>query len=417
MKSLRMVLTLAVPLALSASLFAAGHASANPALANQSPKSTGHGSNGPASPSQPTNISYLITNDDSPGKGGATGGTFFPIASDGTLGASTRVSLGGAGVGGGYFAANRVSIYQPASGDACAFMSIAGAAEIGGVDINTLHDVGNFSGSTGESAMDNGIGLTNNGTYLYASFTTSNTIATFAILPGCALSFLGDISPLGLQNGNVKGMAMHGNLLIVTYGDGSIESFNASAGIPVSNGDLQESTGQAKDLFPVGVDITQDGHYAIFGDQSTTTDVEVSDISSGKLTTTVLYHVGPAGNSASVYLSPDETLLYISNSGSGRATAAFFNATTGVITPGCISNKLHGFDNSWTFLDSPVTQLNTGTGSVLYLAEFGNPSTIAVIDIASTGTACTLTEEATSPVQDPDSATLLTIGVYPPRSF
>src|ERR1700722_16137543 len=283
MKSLRMVLTLAVPLALSASLLAAG-----PAAANQSPKSTGHGSNGPASSSQPSNTSYLITNDDSPGKGGATGGTFFPIASNGTLGASTRVSLGGAGVGGGYFAANRVSIYQPPSGDACAYMSIAGASQIAGVDINTLHDIGNFS-----------------------------------ILPGCALSFLGDISPLGLQNGNVKGMAMHGNLLIVTYGEGSIESFNASAGIPVSNGDLQESTGQAKDLFPVGVDITQDGHYAIFGDQSTTTDVEVSDISSGKLTTTVLYHVGPAGNSASVYLSPDETLLYISNSASGRATAPF----------------------------------------------------------------------------------------------
>jgi hypothetical protein len=64
-----------------------------------------------------------------------------------------------------------------------------------------------------------------------------------------------------------------------------------------------------------------------------------------------------------------------------------------------------------------VTQLTTGTGSVLYLAEFGNPSTIAVIDIATTGTTCTLTEEAASPVQDPDSATLLSIGVYPARSF
>src|SRR5207302_9963263 len=144
------------------------------------------------------------------------------------------------------------------------------------VDIQALQDIGNFAAASTDSGIDNGIGLANNGTYLYAAFSTSNTLGTFAILPGCSLTFLGDISPVGKQLGNVKGMAVHGNLLIVTYGDGSIESFNVSAGIPVSNGDLQNAVGYNTDRYPTGVDITQDGHYAIFGDQSTTTTVEIS---------------------------------------------------------------------------------------------------------------------------------------------
>ncbi|HTW58085.1 MAG TPA: hypothetical protein VMD99_08145 [Terriglobales bacterium] len=397
MKSLPFLL-LALLLAPWTPLFAAGGATPAPAAQRAS-----------------TSTSYLITNDDSP-REIATSGTFFTIGSDGLLQNPNRVSLGGSGEGGGYFNSNRVSQFSNST-EACAYLSVSGSNAIGAVDIDSQQDIGNFSGSTTDSGMDNGIGLANNGTYLYASFAGSSTIATFAMLPGCSLNFLGDISAVGLQSGNVKGMAIHGNLLVVTYGDGSLESYNISAGIPVSNGDLQNATGYAKDIFPVGVDITQDGHYAIFGDQSTYTNVEVSDISSGKLTQTVLYNVGNAGNSASIYLSPDETLLYIANTGDGRVTAAFFNATTGKISPGCTSARLKRFATTWTFLDSPVTELNTGTGSVLYLAEYGNPSTIAIVDVTSSGGTCSLIEAAGSPIMDPNSTTLLSIGVYPPRQF
>ena len=77
-------------------------------------------------------------------------------------------------------------------------------------------------------------------------------------------------------------MAVHANLLVVTYVDGSIESFETSNGEPVPSGDKQNSTGFVEEGDePGGVDITSDGHYAIFGDVSVTTTVEVSDISSG----------------------------------------------------------------------------------------------------------------------------------------
>lgn len=359
--------------------------------------------------------SYLITNDDLAGEV-VSSGTFFTIGTAGRLSDPLRVTLGAAGSGGGYFNANRVSVLNnPAM--PCVYLSLAGVSVISTLDIATRQDLGDSKAASGDSGIDNGIGLANNGAYLYANFTSSNTLATFAIGSGCALQFLGDISPLGLNGGNLKGMALHGNLMVATFGDGSIGSFNISAGVPVSNNDLQNATGYLTDRFPTGVDITQDGHYAIFGDQSTTTTVEVSDISSGKLTRTVLYNFATAGDSSSVLLSPDETLLYIANTTTGQVTAALFNASTGKVSKGCMSKPLKGFDTQWIFLSSPVTELTTGTGSVLYLAEFGSSSGIAVIDVSSSGGTCALTEAAFSPVLDPNSGALLSIEVYPPRPF
>ena len=381
-------------LALSAGLILPG-----PAWAQQTPAGVGR---------------YLITNDDLPPKI-ATSGTFFNIAPDGTLENPTRVSLGGVGSGGGYFASSRMSLLNGSA--KCAFLSLGGSGEVSAVDIQALRDIGNFTASDTDSSFDNGLGLANNGTYLYASFSTSWTIGTFAILPGCGLQFLGDISALGLQGGSVKGMAVHGDLMVVAYGDGSIESFNIAAGIPVSNNDRQNATGFATDRYPNGVDITANGRYAIFGDMSTTTTVEVSDISSGHLTKTVLYNLGPAANSNSIFLSPDQTLLYIANNSVGRVTAAFFDKTTGKLTRGCTSPILRGFDDQWVFLSSPVTQLPTGTGSVLYLSEFGARSGISVVNVTSTGRTCTLTEALHSPVMAPNTTVLLSIGVFPPRGF
>ena len=51
------------------------------------------------------------------------------------------------------------------------------------------------------------------------------------------------------------------------------------------------------------------------------------------------------------------------------------------------------------------------------MAEFGQPSAIGVIDVSVSGGECTLTEAAGSPVADLNSLSLISIGVYPPRSF
>ena len=64
-----------------------------------------------------------------------------------------------------------------------------------------------------------------------------------------------------------------------------------------------------------------------------------------------------------------------------------------------------------------MTEKTTGTGSVLYLAEFGAPSSIAVLDVTSSGGQCTLKEKVASPVFAPNTTALLSIGMYPPRPY
>jgi 6-phosphogluconolactonase (cycloisomerase 2 family) len=359
---------------------------------------------------------YVITNDDVP-PALATSVTFYTVAADGLLTKKAKVLTGEGGIAGGYFAANRVNVLNSGNQE-CAYISVAQSGEIEGISVKTLKIGGHAVGSLKDTGASNGVGLAMNAQYLYASFTDSSNIGTFQVLPGCGLTFVGDTTVAGLHGGVVDGMAIHGNIMVVTYGDRSIESFNISAGMPVSNGDEQNSTGsRGGNTYPTGVDITQDGHYAIFGDTSPFTVVEVSDISSGKLTPTVVYRLGRNLNSSNILLSPDESLLYISNNQEGSITAAFFDKSTGKLSKGCVSHSLKGFVSKWSYLASLALQKTTGTGGKLYVAEYGAPSSIGILNVTSAGGKCTLTESSGSPVADPNSPGLLSIGAFPPRPF
>ena len=381
----------------------------------------------------PAPATYLLTNDD--GLLHSYVSFFSPggTQSAPTLTFASSVGTVGQGIAGGYFGLPRLAIL-PTSSPQCVFASDAGTTDIAGINIQTQTLAGNFTGSDSDLGDGNGIGLVQNATYLYAGYTASNTIGTFSVLPGCQLSFLGDVAAAGLNGGSVSGMALHGNILVVAYADGSIESFNVSNGLPVSNGDAQNSTSYASNhiTFPDGVDITSDGHYAIFGDSAVGITIEVSDISSGHLTPTIVYNLGAGAsavgpsiqakisgvNSGAIRLSPDESLIYISNNEIGSVGAAFFNPQTGVIKGGCNSPSLAGFYNPWAFSGSLVTRDNTGTGGVLYVAEYGYAgSSIGVLKITSNGSLCSLIESSGSEVQDLLSQGLLSITTYPPRQF
>jgi hypothetical protein len=375
-------------------------------------------------PSNPSSPIYVIANADGTLH---SYGSFFTAGVDThgnpTLTFDTNVNTMGLGIAGGFFGTQRVAM-QPSSSAQCVYVSDAGTNDIAAINISGMSPVlvGTYTGSSSDNGNTNGIGMVVNQNYLYAGYTASNTIATFSVSAGCSLTFLGDISVTPLDGGFIAGMALNGNILVAAYIDGSIQSFNTANGIPISNNDEQYSAGYAQAYFPDGVDITQDGHYAIFGDAAITTAIEVSDISSGKLTPTILYPLGdavrsiaPVVNSSVVRLSPDESLLYIANSQSGNVTAAFFNKNNGKVAGGCASQPLSGFYNPWAYIGSLATRDTAGTGNVLYAAEFA--SFIAIINVSSTGTACTLTEAPSSPVSDEASPGLLSIGVFPPRPF
>jgi 6-phosphogluconolactonase (cycloisomerase 2 family) len=364
------------------------------------------------------NGGYVITNDDSP-QGNlqfiTNTVTFYSIGANGLLTLQQSVQTGGYGIGGGYFGANRLAVLN-GGGQECVFASDAATADIAGIIVNTFSLGGNAMGSANDTGASNGIGLVTNGQYLYASFTDSSNIGTFQIQPNCNLTFIGDITVTGLQGGFVDAMALQGNMLVVTYGDGSIESFNISGVTPVSNGDKQNSTQALSSLgatYPSTVLLTQDGHYAIFGDTATAAYVEVSDVSSGKLTATVPYRSGATISSSNILFSPDESILYISDTQGDRVSAAFFDKTTGKVMAGCDSNLLKGYSSNFSYLGGLAVASGTGTGGGLYVGEYGAPA-IAMIEVTVKNGKCTMKEAPGSPITDPNGVGLISIGNFMP---
>ena len=102
------------------------------------------------------------------------------------------VGTGAHGIAGGFFGTTRLNSVPDISAT-CLYVSNAGDNDIASVSMLTQQLVGNFSGSQTDDGSENGIGLAVNQNYLYASFTSSNTIAAFALQPGCGLTFLGDV--------------------------------------------------------------------------------------------------------------------------------------------------------------------------------------------------------------------------------
>jgi 6-phosphogluconolactonase (cycloisomerase 2 family) len=353
---------------------------------------------------------YLITNNDNSQGNTAT---FYSIADHSLSRAVAVISTGGTGNDGlGSVATKRVSILSKGT-ENCAFISDAGSNDVAAIAIGTLTLSGTFPASSTDSGASAGVGIVNNGSYLYANFTTSKTLATYKISSGCQLTFLGDTPASGLSGGAIVDMWAHGNILVASFQDGSIGSFNISGGTPVANGDLQLSNGNVQDgSFPAGVDITADGHYAVFGGTNSPELVEVSDISSGKLMPTAVYsNIGSGSGSEAIWLSPNETLLYISNFSSSQVTGARFDVVTGAVTTGCISSPLKG--NSF---EAGLATANTfGTGGTLFVAE---PETlIGIVEVGGSGGNCTLTESPRSPAHDTNTITVESIGVFPPRPF
>jgi len=323
----------------------------------------------------------------------------------------------------------------------CLFVSNGGtldvAAIIGDLATGTGGPVGVFHGSGADGSIPGTMALaaSPDGNYLYVAFNGANNIATFKIATGCGLTFVQDNSVSGPNGGRPIAMAASpgfgstGSILAVAYSDGSIESLSISGGITVRNGDLQFSNlFKLYGSIPQSVDITQDGHYAIFGDAPGArghTDVEVYDISSGHLGTNTSYHggtglFGSPDGSSNIRLSPNEQLLYVSNNHSGQVTALGFNKNNGSLFFGCTSASLKGFESYWYFTAGIATALPTGSGSVLWVAEDAvvtGTNGIGTVLVGSANGTCTLTEAANSPESDTLGGALTSLSAFPLRPF
>jgi len=347
------------------------------------------------------------------------------------LGIVTVIDTGG--LGATFSAPAQVqAVVVQGDGNECLFLVDGGSSDVDAMDLLAGHrsNVGTFKGGSGDDGGFFGMAETTTRHRVYAAFTGSDTIASFEIQNGCGLVYLGSVSAQGLNGGAPLGLASHGNIMVVTYGDGSIESFNIQGAVPVSNGDLQLSTGytDGNGGSAAGVQITSDGHYAIFADATGSfTEAEVSNISSGKLTTTIDYggqnavngSLGAGQNSNFAWLSPNEELVYISNTYSGQVSGVNFDSTTGVLSYGCISSVLKGFGTNFLFPTGMATANTTGTGSVVWVAEYAPVPAgyIGMLTVGSSNGKCTLTEDPNSPAEEAETEGLESIAAFPPRPF
>jgi hypothetical protein len=370
---------------------------------------------------------YVITNDnnfDSPGNSAS----IFAVGNGGALSQVTTIPTGGYGSGSGFFGTAMVSVLRSKAHDCAYIGDIFGKygvppGDVAAIDISNLTLAGSFPGFPLDNGELDGVGLAENpsGTFLFASYSSSGTITTYKQLAGCKLKRVGEVITVGAGYGSVDGMKVtpNGNFLILAYSDGSLGSYKIDAttgALTLINRYLVADGGLAS-----GVDITSDSKWALFGDASTIPTVEVAPIGSdGSLGQTIGYAgIGTGVNSNNVWLSPDETLLYISNNKSGQITAAPFDRATGVINiaKSCTSAVLKGYGSTWLSLGGVVSSGAVGTGSPLYASEpSGTPTSgsIAIVDVKKP---CALTESSASPAQDSASGWLLSIGVDPPRSF
>jgi sugar lactone lactonase YvrE len=367
---------------------------------------------------------YVITNDDTPS---ANSASIYSVGNAGALTLVTTIATGGSGLGGGDFSTARVNVLRSKTHN-CAYVGDAlgknngRPGDVAAIDMSSLTLAGTFPGFPLDSGNLFGVGLAENpsGTFLFAAYTQSGTITSYKQLAGCKLKRLSEIISVGALSGPVDGMKVtpNGKFLILAYGDGSIGSYkiDATTGALTLIGRYFVADSQAA----AGLDITSDSQWALFGDGYFVPTVEVARIGSdGSLGPTKGYPgIGSGTSSDNVWLSPDESLLYISNTFSGQITAVPFDKTSGAVNvaKSCTSPVLKNFQSTWVYLGGVVSSGAKGTGSPLYAAEWSGKQTsgIAIVDVRKP---CTLTETSASPALDSASDYLLSVGVDPPRSF
>ncbi len=384
----------------------------------------------------PASSTYVIVNQDQGfpypnqvaiyvGGGTDTNPTLTPLG---------QIYTGGFGSYGGFFGTPRVAS-APDVNTNCVYVSNSGDNTISAMALNSQEFVGTYTGAPTDSGIPDGIGMAVNANFLYAGYGDSQSIAVFSTSSGCGLTYLQSIPAAGVNGGSPTGIAVRNKLLVVSYGDGSTQSFDVTNGIPTPNNDRRNSRGFAGPAtglnqplanIPNGVDMSQDGRWAIFGDTSTLSLVEIAPTFSIAHTqlgaTRTYYTLGTNTDAGNVHLSPDGTILYMVNNESGTVTAGFFNNASGIVTKGCTSAPLRNF-NFLPWFGMIQTRDTTGTGKVLYVAEFGRyvdevgpPSAVGILTVTVNGNSCTLTEAPNSPVEVP-LAGALSLGAYPPRPY
>lgn len=337
--------------------------------------------------------------------------TVFKL-SGASLKRSKPLLTGGWGLGGGYFGTTLQTVATVGS-NMCVFVSDPGSDDIAA--FNSTTKVGNYSDPTGSGAWS-GISLVARGTTLYAAYSASVSIGVWTINSNCSLTLANAAmnTPTYVPVNDLA-VSPNGKTLVVSYAQQNVDSYAVSGSTLTEKGPYNTFGDTA------GIDITKDSKFAIFGDFSTTaTQVEILAINSdSSLGRSDEYNVAEGGqDSNEVWLSPDQTLLYVSNNVSLQVTTLKFKEGAAIgkrLAFDCIT-KLNNPGKAIFNSAGLATESSTGTGGYLYVAEWGNPSAVALLKLPKGGCPA---EVSGSPFRNPTASGdfPVTLSAYPPRPF
>jgi hypothetical protein len=224
--------------------------------------------------SNASGATYVLTEDEN-----TTANTATAFSLNTTTGVTTQVkklSTGGTGLGGGFFAATTVTI---TSNNSCIFVADTGSNDIAAFEAPSYKKVGNFSNSAvnwSDSGAGGSIALSPNGKFVYGAYSGSENIGAWSVGTGCALTFVNSYTPsAGPDLFATLHVTPDGKALIVPsidYGIVTLFSINATSGdlTEVNNVNFTTITGcEDNGCFPYGFDVSGDSASAWFGDPTT----------------------------------------------------------------------------------------------------------------------------------------------------
>ena len=309
---------------------------------------------------------YVLAVDENPSGNSATAFTLNT-----TTGVTTpvkKLSTGGLGLGGGFFAASTVTV---TSNNQCIFIADTGSDDIAAFAAPTYAKVGNFSnGSLNWSASGAGGSLTlsPDGKWLYGAYSGSENIGAWAVGSGCKLTFVNAYTPsTGADLFATLHVTPDGKALIVPsidFGIVTMYAINSTTGAltEVTNANFFSSVADCSNTgcYPYGFDISGDSKVAFFGNPTT--------FNNG------LYALGLAINTTTGTLTNPQLFTLTAKSGVGNSTYPWFPKVSYAHGSGPLVIGMSGYNNPVESSGVVIAQVTeTPTLKVLTSSLFATP--------------------------------------------
>lgn len=355
----------------------------------------------------------ILTNDDNPSGNSATA---YTTNSNGSLSLFGKLTTGGTGLGGGYFASYGTAI---ASNAHCVFVANTGSDTISSFEAPSYTKTGDagIPGMFSANGVGGSIALHPSGLGLVSGNSGTLNISLWQVASNCKLTHVADFTPNGGADFiSPVAFSPNGGFLVVPLPDfEAAELYSVSLTAPYLT-DLgfvsYASTGSCGSIgcFPTGIDFTSDSKVVIMGNASIGgPSVITSSVTSSGLTNAAEWdltnsagvinvnvpHLSAAGYAGSGFLYAGAS-GYGSDGPSGVITCNFTESPLSITVAQSIA-----IPNADNFQGSVLT-----FGNALFAAEF--PNQIQSASVASNGS-LTLGPVTT----DNNAAGLLSMSAYP----